>query len=71
MVWARAGRLRLSRLADRRRAGLKVLAHGSIGASDFPSHSGNTKAARKLKRRLESAPDARAASLKAWFDKAT
>ncbi|HKN26897.1 MAG TPA: TIR domain-containing protein [Roseiarcus sp.] len=36
----------------------------------FLSHSGaDTDAARELKRRLENAPDARAAGLKVWFDK--
>jgi TIR domain len=36
----------------------------------FLSHSGaDAEAARELKRRLESAPDARQASLKVWFDK--
>jgi hypothetical protein len=36
----------------------------------FLSHSGaDTEAARELKRRLESAPDAKAAGLKVWFDK--
>ena len=36
----------------------------------FLSHSGaDTEAARELKRRLEDAPDARAAGLKVWFDK--
>ena len=36
----------------------------------FLSHSGaDTEAARELKRRLENAPDARAAGLKVWFDK--
>jgi WD40 repeat protein len=36
----------------------------------FLSHSGaDTDSARELKRRLENAPDARAAGLKVWFDK--
>ena len=36
----------------------------------FLSHSGaDTEAARALKRRLEDAPDAKAAGLKVWFDK--
>ena len=36
----------------------------------FLSHSGaDTEAARELKRRLENAPDARAAGLQVWFDK--
>src|SRR5271165_4058126 len=36
----------------------------------FLSHSGaDTEAARELKRRLESAPDAKKAGLKVWFDK--
>jgi len=38
--------------------------------SIFLSHSGaDSDAARELKRRLETAPDARAAGLKVWFDK--
>jgi TIR domain len=36
----------------------------------FLSHSGaDTQAARELKRRLENAPEAKAAGLKVWFDK--
>ena len=36
----------------------------------FLSHAGaDTEAARRLKLRLEDAPDARAAGLRVWFDK--
>src|SRR3954470_10829244 len=36
----------------------------------FLSHAGaDTEAARRLKARLEAAPDARAAGLRVWFDK--
>ena len=36
----------------------------------FLSHAGaDTEAARRLKQRLEDAPDARAAGLRVWFDK--
>jgi hypothetical protein len=47
---------------------------GGSGAAAGPllflSHAGaDTEAARRLKRRLEDAPDARAAGLRVWFDK--
>ena len=65
--------LRLSGLADRRLAGPRAVRAGVVAQSSpviFLSHSGvDTEAARELKRRLENAPDARAAGLKVWFDK--
>ncbi len=71
--WTPAVPLRLSGLADRRLAGPRAVRAGVVAQSSpviFLSHSGvDTEAARELKRRLENAPDARAAGLKVWFDK--
>lgn len=43
---------------------------GGLAPMLFLSHAGaDTEAARRLKVRLEAAPDARAAGLRVWFDK--
>ena len=46
-------------------------AHGAGGGRPllFLSHAGADTEAARLKRRLEDAPDARAAGLRVWFDK--